>query len=48
MIVYSATRAEFTEDVYANAIEGKVLAAFRTQLGRTTAQSEIASWKNSM
>ncbi len=48
MIVYSATRAEFTADVYANVVEVKILAAFRQRFGRTTSKSEIASWKNSM
>jgi hypothetical protein len=32
VIVYSATRAEFTADVYGNVIEAKILAAFRTRL----------------
>jgi uncharacterized protein len=48
MIVYSATRADFTADVYANVIEAKILAAFRQRLGRTTSKNEIESWKNSM
>jgi hypothetical protein len=48
VIVYSATRAEFTADVYGNVIEAKILAAFRTRLGRTTARNEIESWKSSM
>jgi len=48
MIVYSATRAEFTADVYANEIDAKILAAFRQRLGRTTSKNEIESWKNSM
>jgi DUF2075 family protein len=48
MIVYSASRAQFTADVYANQIEARVLAAFRERLGWTPAESEIASWRNSM
>ena len=48
MIVYSATRAEFTADVYANVIEAKILAAFRRRLGRKPSDSEITSWRNSM
>jgi hypothetical protein len=48
MIVYSATRAEFTADVYANVIEAKILAAFRARLGQSTSKNEIESWKNSM
>lgn len=48
MIVYSATRAEFTSDVFSNQIERKILDAFRLKLGRSTGKSEIESWKNSM
>lgn len=48
MIVYSATRAEFTADVFSNQIEKKILDAFTLRLGRRTSKSEIASWKNSM
>lgn len=48
MIVYSATRGEFTADVYANSIEAKVLAAFNDRLGQSTSRREVESWKNSM
>lgn len=48
MIVYSATRAEFTADVFSNVIEAKVLAAFRKHLGHTAAGNEIDSWRNSL
>jgi len=48
MIVYSASRAKFTEDVYSNQIEKAILDAFEFQLGRSTSASEIESWKNSM
>ena len=48
MIVYSATAAEFSRDVFANQIEQKILSAFSAQLGHTTSASEIESWKNSM
>jgi hypothetical protein len=48
VIIYSATRADFTADVYANVIEAKILAAFRRRLGRKPAESEIASWRNSL
>jgi uncharacterized protein len=48
VIVYSATRAEFTADVYANVIEAKILAAFRRRLGRKPPDSEITAWRNSM
>ena len=48
MIVYSATRAEFSQDVFSNQIEKKILDSFRSQLRRGTSKSEITSWKNSM
>lgn len=48
MIVYSATRGQFTEDVFTNVIEAKILAAFERRVGRSTSQREIESWKNSM
>jgi len=47
MIVYSATRKEFSSDVNANLIEEKVLKAFKKRLGSSTSESEIRSWKNS-
>ena len=48
MLVYSATRAEFTRDVFSNQIEQKILDAFALRLGYRTSKSEIESWKNSM
>jgi hypothetical protein len=48
MIVYSASRAEFTKDVLSNHIEKKILDAFALRLGRRTSKAEVASWKNSM
>ena len=48
MLVYSATRAEFTRDVFSNQIEQKILDAFALRLGHRTSKSEIESWKNSM
>lgn len=48
MIVYSATRAEFTQDVFSNQIEQKILAALKTRAGISTGLREIESWKNSM
>lgn len=48
MIVYSATRAEFSQDVFSNQIEKKILDSFQSRLGHGTTASEIASWKNSM
>jgi len=48
MLVYSATRAEFTKDVFSNQIEKKILDAFAARLGHGTSGPEIESWKNSM
>lgn len=48
MIVYSATREAFTRDVLTNEIDKSILAAFKQRLGRSTSQSEILSWRNSM
>jgi hypothetical protein len=48
VIVYTATRAEFTADVYSNVIESKILAAFQQHLRHSTSKREIESWKNSM
>ncbi|WP_372592538.1 DNA/RNA helicase domain-containing protein [Guyparkeria sp.] len=48
MIVYEATRGEFTEDVFSNAIEGRILAAFQQRLGHSTSRAEIEAWRNSM
>ena len=48
MIVYSASKAEFTKDVALNRIEESILDAFRSKLGQRTSRSEIASWRNSM
>ncbi|MFC1575953.1 hypothetical protein ACFL5A_04860, partial [Gemmatimonadota bacterium] len=48
MIVYSATRREFSDDVFSNQIEGMILDAFESRHGKSVAQSEITAWKNSM
>jgi uncharacterized protein len=48
MIVYSATKSEFRDDVRANRIEASILTAFRRTFGHGTQASEIESWKNSM
>jgi uncharacterized protein len=48
LIVYSATRAQFTQDVFSNQIEQKILAALRLKAGFGTSLREIESWKNSM
>ncbi len=44
MIVYSATRAEFTGDVFSSQIEQKILDALKHRVGR----SMVASWRNSL
>ncbi len=48
MIVYSASKTGFLDDVMSNAIADKILAAFRETTGHNTGLSEIASWQNSM
>lgn len=48
MIVYEATRAEFTDDVLTNTIESRILSAFRQRLGHSTSRAEIEAWRNSM
>ena len=48
MIVYAATRAQFTEDVYSNHIERRILDAFRSRHRRSIAESEVRAWTNSM
>lgn len=48
MIVYSATRQEFSDDVISNQIELRILDAFQTRLRRSVSRSEVAAWKNSM
>jgi uncharacterized protein len=48
MIVYSASRAEFTKDVLSNNIERRILDAFALRPGRRTSRAEVSSWKNPM
>jgi DUF2075 family protein/phage repressor protein C with HTH and peptisase S24 domain len=48
VIVYSATKSEFNDDVISNVIADKILALFKSKLGHSTSKSEIESWKNSM
>ena len=48
MIIYSATKSEFQNDVKLNVIADKILTRFKIQLGHSTSKSEINSWKNSM
>lgn len=48
MIVYSATKGEFTADVLQNSVEKKILASFVREMGHATGKREIESWRNSM
>lgn len=48
MIVYSANKSEFIEDVFSNQIEKKILDKFREALGYSPSPNEIESWRNSM
>lgn len=48
MQVYAANKIEFIDDVRSNVIETKILDAFKRNLGHSTTNSEIASWRNSM
>ncbi|MFH1765352.1 MAG: DNA/RNA helicase domain-containing protein, partial [Gemmatimonadota bacterium] len=48
MIVYSATRREFTDDVFSNQIERRILETFRARSGSSVGEGEINAWKNSM
>lgn len=47
MIVYKATKKQFTTDVLKNRIEEKIVKEFEKRLGKAN-QREIKSWKNSM
>jgi len=48
VIVYSATKLEFNNDVNNNVIADKILECFKDKLGRSTNKSEIRAWENSM
>lgn len=48
MIIYAATKTEFTSDVFANQIEQKIMAAFEQRANRKPPPAEIESWRNSM
>jgi len=48
VLVYSANKTEFLDDVLSDTIDEKILALFQRHLGRTTNRNEIASWRNSM
>ncbi len=48
MLVYTANKLDFMDDVQSNIIEEKILEAFKRNLGHSTSANEIASWRNSM
>ena len=48
MIVYQSTKSDFTNDVFEDKIELKILEFFRTNLKRSTAANEVRSWRDSM
>ena len=48
MIVYSATKEQFTQDVILNEIELVVSAQYAAKLNRKPPEAEIRSWQNSM
>ena len=48
MIIYSASRKQFSEDVLSNEIADKILHAFKSRLHHSTSKSEVESWKNSL
>jgi len=48
MIVYQATKAEFSDDVLADKIELKIHDFFKKHLNKSTSKQEIISWKNSL
>lgn len=48
MIVYQANKAQFSEDVFNDQIEAKILEEFRKKLHHSTSESEINSWSNSL
>jgi uncharacterized protein len=48
MIVYSASKKEFIEDVHSNEIHKKILDEFKFKLNRGVGEREVQSWRNSM
>lgn len=48
MIVYQATKAEFSDDVLSDSIEIKIHDFFKKHLNQSTSKQEILSWKNSL
>jgi uncharacterized protein len=48
MIVYQSTKAKFLDDVLSNDIENIILSVFKKKLLRSTSESEIGSWRDSL
>ena len=48
MIVYSATKSQFQNDVMTNDIGNIILETYKNITGRSTGNSEISSWTNSL
>lgn len=48
MIVYSATKAKFLEDVFTNNIGNIILNVFQSATGHSTSTAEVESWTNSL
>jgi len=48
MIVYSASKLKFQEDVMSNDIAAIIMDAFKEKTGHSTGPSEITSWQNSL
>lgn len=48
MLVYTATKREFSQDVRRNEIADKILTSFVRETGHSTGAREIQSWQNSM
>lgn len=48
MIVYSAQKKQFMDDVASNIIHQKIVSEFKIKLGKRVADNEVSSWRNSM
>ena len=48
MIIYQATKEDFSGDVLLDRIETKILDFFKKHLNHSTSKNEISSWKNSL
>ena len=48
MLIYTATKKEFNDDVISNCISDKILSSYKHKMGKNTNKSEIRSWQNSM